>query len=75
MASDIRTRALTTKLRRLGCVVEQKNATHWKVTRVVNGQEHVSGFAARKGARYVSIHYRDQLCDVLDITEAQWNDA
>ncbi len=76
MPSDIPLRKLKAKLAHLKCHAEQrKKATHWKVTRNLDGVQHTSGFVTRKGARHVSIHYVSQLKDQLRISDEEWENA
>lgn len=63
------------KLRRLNCELEQRSATHWKVTRMVAGRQCVSGFATTRGARQVKDCYRTKMQRQLHFTREEWTNA
>ena len=75
MPSSARLGDVLRKLRRFGCEVVQRSATHWKATRIVAGVLCVAGFAAERGGRYVKKVYCRKLQEQLHIGAEEWDGA
>ncbi len=75
MPSTHRLSDVKRKLRSLNCELEQRSATHWKVTRLVGGVQCVSGFATTRGARHVKDCYRTKMQRQLHFTRDEWDEA